>query len=77
MMTMNRGSIKREGVETTTASTLQEDSLCGFVVDKKEIFMKFSEDIIVTNETINGKNFFANARNMENILQRKRSQRTS
>ena len=69
--------MKRNSIKTPLASTLKNNFLRGLVLNTEKFTMKFNEDIIITNDPMNGKQIFANVRNMENIVKIERMHRTS
>ena len=77
MPLLRRNSTKRKRIETTTTPTAKKDVPRDLVLDKEKIFVKLNENIIVGDKAINGKQIFADVRNMKNILQGERLHRTS
>ena len=54
MPLMMGGSTDRKRIKAATTPTSKEDFLRYLVLNKKEIFVKFEEDVIVRNKAING-----------------------
>jgi hypothetical protein len=52
-------------------STLQDDSPRDLALYKESMTVKFNEHIIIGNKAKNGKEIFANVRDMENVFKMK------
>jgi hypothetical protein len=58
----------RERIEATFASTMQNDPLCGPVLDQKGKRMKFNRDIVIICQAMDRGNIFGCTRDMQNFI---------
>ena len=63
---------KRDRVEATRTSTVEQDVLRDLVLNTEKMTIKFDKYIIIRDKAINGKELLANVWDMKDIVQFKR-----